>query len=915
MPDVPDIRDHFTESRWRDRFEDEVLLVANKLKGRVRALQGFWESDQFVLKAEVAGEPCEIIHWQEDGRWDFESTCPCEIRTFCPHAAAALLTAGKPAKLRDLLTERSAGLAPPTRRRQTGTPADPAAQASPSTVSHPPSFHLRITREPTDSKVVRLLLQALKIPDTGEWVVARPVAIYGDHRISLSGKPGLREHPLPDGSVLLRDPAAEMNAILQLQQAGLASLGSHAQYRFLLALDQKNHPPSAIHHPSSAAGLWFPNPAHGTLDQFWPWLRATGAATLEASGWTVSFDTDVGHEVIQLDPAAFKYVLEDDGTGWFHLSVGFDVNGSQLDLLPILAQLLDRGATEITLEFPAEGSFLHHLDDGRALQLPADRIRRILKQFSALLDPRRFKGSKLKLHPLDAATLVHNDPASFNPPAKLEQLIQSLSGSSSIPHSALRTPHSLQADLRDYQRTGFEWMQFLTKHDLHGILADDMGLGKTLQTLTHILAEKEAGRMNGRPALVIAPTSVVPNWLAEAKKFTPSLRPLVLDGPQRRKYFRSIPYADLVLTSYALLQRDIEKLRGFPYHLVILDEAQYIKNPAAKVAKAACELDGRHRLCLSGTPVENHLGELWSLMRFLMPGFLGGQEEFNRRFRKPIENEGNEERQAALKNRVAPLILRRTKDQVAKELPPKTILVHPVELNTAQKDLYETVRATMDKRVRQAIAIKGLEGSRMLFLEALLKLRQICCEPKLLKFENESKLEADAAGSAKLDYLADLLDTLVEEGRRILLFSQFTSMLDIIAAHLQQRKIRYLMLTGGSKNRGELVERFQTGEIPLFLISLKAGGTGLNLTAADTVIHYDPWWNPAAEAQATDRAYRIGQKNPVFVHKLICQGTVEERIHQLQAKKSELADALLADAAKAAAPDAQLLSNLLAPLG
>ncbi|MGB6221450.1 DEAD/DEAH box helicase, partial [Haloferula sp.] len=199
--------------------------------------------------------------------------------------------------------------------------------------------------------------------------------------------------------------------------------------------------------------------------------------------------------------------------------------------------------------------------------------------------------------------------------------------------------------------------------------------------------------------------------------------------------------------------------------------------------------------------------------------------------------------------------------------------------------------------------------------EALLKLRQICCEPKLLKFENESKIEADAAGSAKLDYLADLLDTLVEEGRRILLFSQFTSMLDLIAAHLQQRKIRYLMLTGASKNRGELVEKFQQGEIPLFLISLKAGGTGLNLTAADTVIHYDPWWNPAAEAQATDRAYRIGQKNPVFVHKLICQGTVEERIHQLQQKKSELADALLSDAAKAAAPDHQTLAALLAPLG
>ena len=908
MPTDPDIRDHFASAAWEGRFEDEVLFLARKLKGKVRGLRPDWPGDgQFVLGAEVAGESCEVVHWPEAGRWDFESSCSCEVRTFCPHAAALLLAASKPSKLAALLEEPSAGL-------QAGSELSAAAvakEAAPS-VAEAPAFHLRITREPTDSKLVRLLLQALKLPDGGEWVVARPFASYGDHRLPLGGTAGPREQRLGDGTVVRRDVAAEMNAILQLQQAGLASLGSHAPFRFLLALEQKQQPsPQA----AGSAGLWFPNPGHGTLDQYWPWLRATGAEQLEAAGWSVAFDEDVGHEVLEVDPDAFRYVLEDDGSGWFHLSVGFDVNGSQLDLLPILAELLDRGAGEVTLEYPAGGTFLHHLDDGRALKLPADRIRRILKQFAALIDPRRFKGGKLRLHPLDAATLAHGDPGKFSLPARLEQLIRSLHQPQSPGLRSPDVPAGLQAELRDYQKTGFHWMQFLGRNELHGILADDMGLGKTLQTLTHILAEKQAGRMERRPALVVAPTSVVPNWLAEARKFAPSLTPLVLDGPQRRKYFRSIPYADLVLTSFALLQRDVEKLRDYSYHLVILDEAQHIKNPAAKVAKAACELDARHRLCLSGTPVENHLGELWSLMRFLMPGFLGGQEDFNRRFRKPIENEGDEDRQAALKARVAPLILRRTKDQVAKELPPKTILVHPVELNTAQKDLYETVRATMDKRVRQSIAIKGLEGSRMLFLEALLKLRQICCEPRLLKFENESRLEAEAAGSAKLDYLADLLDTLVEEGRRILLFSQFTSMLDLVAAHLGRRKIPYLMLTGASKNRGELVERFQTAEIPLFLISLKAGGTGLNLTAADTVIHYDPWWNPAAEAQATDRAYRIGQKNPVFVHKLICQGTVEERIHQLQAKKSQLADALLADAAKAAAPDAQLLSNLLAPLG
>jgi hypothetical protein len=905
-----EIGSFFDDTLWHERFDDDCLQAGQRLRAKVRELHGEWpDEDNFTLRAEVAGDRCEVVLWPSGDQWDFESTCSCEIRSFCPHAAALLEEAGKPKNLSRLLDGR------PVRSASLGTAGLQTGPAIPDLADLPhleltPTFHLAVVREETETKVVRLLLQALKIPDTGDWVVARPVAIYGEHRISLGGIPGPREHRIdtPQGPIVIRrDIAAEMNAILFLQQAGLSSLAGHSQFRFLLGLAGKGK--------SSAreAGLWFPNPSHGIFAEFWPWLRATGAPILEAAGWTVTFSDEVGHEIIDLDPENFVYQLEDDGTGWFHLSVGFHVAGKQLDLLPILAQLLERGAMETTLEFPADGHFLHHLEDGRALRLPAARIRRILKQFAALIDPRRFKGSKLKLHPLDAAAIATSEELGIQAPERLAELATKLTNFSGIEKTP--QPAGIKAELREYQMAGFHWMQFLARHELHGILADDMGLGKTLQTITHILAEKDSGRSQGKPVLVIAPTSVVPNWRAEAHKFAPSLRILMLDGPQRKKYFRSIPYADLVLTSYALVQRDIDALKGHTFHLAVLDEAQYVKNPAAKVAQAVCQLDARHRLCLSGTPVENHLGELWSLMKFLMPGFLGGQEEFNRRFRNPIEKDGDEDRRLALKARVAPLILRRNKTEVAKELPPKTILIHPVELNTAQKDLYETVRATMDKRVRQSIAIKGLEGSRMVFLEALLKLRQICCEPKLLKFEGESKLEADSAGSAKLDYLAELLDTLIEEGRRILIFSQFTSMLELIEQLLQLRKTPYLKLTGESKNRGELVEKFQTGNFPVFLISLKAGGTGLNLTAADTVIHYDPWWNPAAEAQATDRAYRIGQTQPVFVHKLICQGTVEERIHQLQAKKSQLADSLLSDAARAAAPDESTLSALLAPLG
>jgi SNF2 family DNA or RNA helicase len=296
-------------------------------------------------------------------------------------------------------------------------------------------------------------------------------------------------------------------------------------------------------------------------------------------------------------------------------------------------------------------------------------------------------------------------------------------------------------------------------------------------------------------------------------------------------------------------------------------------------------------------------------MRFLIPGFLGSEEMFNRRFRKPIEKDGDAERNEALKRRVSPLILRRTKDQVAKELPPKTELVHLIELHTSQKDLYETVRATMDKRVRQAIAARGLGQSQIVFLDALLKLRQICCDPRLLPAE----ISNHVTESAKLDFLTDLLELLIEEGRRILLFSQFTTMLALIEDHLIRVKIPYLKLTGSSKDRGQLVVDFQTGRIPVFLISLKAGGTGLNLTAADTVIHYDPWWNPAAEAQATDRAYRIGQDQPVFVHKLLCQDTVEERIHKLQHDKGKLAAGILANTDLAASLDPATVRALLDP--
>ncbi len=868
---------------WHLRFDEEIAAACRPFVAKTRDLTlGEEPPDGYTLAADVRGESCRISLWPRgSAAWDLETTCTCETGAFCHHAAALLEKAARQRNLPRLLghtiPEAVENSIPPERRRareSTGeqTPPDEETQShdrahEPATPDEQPTFHLHIHRAPV-TRVLGLLLQSLGEKNAETWITATAEVHTGNHTRLLRDAPPSEITP------------AERIAARQLEETGLSSLHGNTAWQFLLNL--------ATRKKEHVADCWFPDPSRVPVDAFWHQFRGEMATRLEDLGWTVTFDESVGHRVFDADPATWNAELEPTDGGWFSLSVGFTVGSGRYDLLPILAELLENDFLEETLDRPDTGHVYAPLPNGDALKLPTGRVRRILRHLAALIDP-KFPG-KTRLHALDAAALTGLDGLGVEPPLEIGELAAKLRDFSGI--APVPPPAGLQATLRDYQTAGFRWMQFLARHGLHGILADDMGLGKTLQTITHILTEKQSGHTRGRPALVIAPTSVVPNWRAEIMRFAPALRVLVLHGPERRRYFRSIPHADIVLTSYALLQRDIEKLRAHPFHLAVLDEAQHIKNPAAKVAQAACKLDAAHRLCLSGTPVENHLGELWSLMRFLIPGFLGSQETFNKRFRNPIEKDGCPERNAALKARVAPLILRRTKDQVATELPSKTELTHLVELHTAQKDLYETVRAAMDKRVRQAMAARGADGFQMVFLDALLKLRQICCDPRLLPPEFASTLRE----SAKLDYLIELLDVLLEEGRRILVFSQFTTMLGLIEAHLMARKIPHLILTGASKDRGALVERFQSGSHPVFLISLKAGGTGLNLTAADTVIHYDPWWNPAAQAQATDRAYRIGQDKPVFVHKLLCQNTVEERIHKLQQEKARLAAGLLSDA-------------------
>ena len=611
-------------------------------------------------------------------------------------------------------------------------------------------------------------------------------------------------------------------------------------------------------------------------------------------GWRVESD-DFPHQLREVDAWDCR-VEGSDQEGWFDLELRVEVGGQPIDLLPILIKALqelplsaiERGempTTALTVRLAEHGT-----GEG-LLCLPMERVLPLMQLLLELYgsadgaEEKPPRLSRIQLARLSALTTTGTATAfQWLGDRDASELIQRLRQLDAI--APVNAPDGLTTELRPYQQQGLAWLQFLTEFGFGGILADDMGLGKTLQTLAHLLLEKQRGRAD-RPSLVVAPTSLLFNWSAEIQRFVPGLSVLLLHGPRRRERFRQIPEYDIVLTSYPLLVRDLEPLSQQAYHLAVFDEAQWLKNPAAKASRAARELDARHRLCLTGTPMENHLGELWSLFDLLMPGLLGERKGFARRFRTPIEKQDNSAVQERLARRVRPFLLRRGKQEVAGELPKKTEILQSISLSGEQLDLYETVRLAMHRQVRDEIARQGLERSHIIVLDALLKLRQVCCDPRLIAAERQHP-----APSAKLDRLMELLPEMLEEGRRILLFSQFTGMLRLIEEAVTSSGIAYSKLTGQTRDREAAVRQFQEGQVPLFLISLKAGGVGLNLTTADTVIHYDPWWNPAVERQATDRAHRIGQHKPVFVFKLICRGTVEERIQAMQESKQALADGL-----------------------
>jgi len=710
-------------------------------------------------------------------------------------------------------------------------------------------------------------LQRLQAPDDfGRLQLLDVLTVAFDYGGTLMGIDDERQHvqirTAAGPTTLLRDTEGEAESLDQLKQDGFVQMRT-----------------SDPAHPRGRRVFTFLG--RDAAEQ-WEGFVGKRLPELEELGWRHEIDPDFGPRTVE-QVGAFDMQVTDGEPGNFSLDFGIEIDGVRRPLLPILTRLLDRGGMETAQII--DGEVITSLDDGRIIRLPAERIGRLLGIMSDLIEASRRDDDTLVLTAAEATQVLELEDlltTRWQNAAAIEAYVARFRGEPEIVPCIL--PPTFKAELRPYQKQGVDWLQHLRTHGMSGFLADDMGLGKTAQTIAHIAIEQAAGRLD-RPALIVVPTSLVSNWTSELTKFAPSLRVTVLHGIDRHERRGQLEGLHVVITTYTVLARDIAEMSEIPWHMVVLDEAQAVKSPDAKATRAVCQLDTRNRICLSGTPIENNLEELWSQFAFLMPGLLGDRRSFAKRFRTPIEKKADPMRRLQLIRRIKPFILRRTKAEVASDLPPKHTILRRITLAPAQRELYETIRATLYDRVREQIATHSLAQSRIIVLDALLKLRQACCDPRLVKLASARQVES----SSKLDDLLEMMTEMLAEGRRILLFSQFTSMLDLIKPRLVEAGIAFTELRGDTRDRAEPVRKFESGEVPLFLISLKAGGRGLNLTSADTVIHYDPWWNPAVEDQASDRAHRIGQTKSVFVYKMIAADTVEERIVELQDRKAALA--------------------------
>ena len=604
-----------------------------------------------------------------------------------------------------------------------------------------------------------------------------------------------------------------------------------------------------------------------------------GLSELLKEGWTINRINEKDMKVLKKSNERLRIKarieFDDESVEFFTLGITCVAGRKELDMGEVQNQLV-------------QGKKYCYVDEVGFVEIPLASLLQFNRTLQAF-DAENIGPDEYKIQTYKAGLIaeLEDQGVKFSMSRKFKKFWDVLSAGKQM--DELDNYDNVQAELRPYQERGVNWLWFLYSYGLNGILADDMGLGKTLQALALLqLAKEKSGTM---PSLIVCPTSVVYNWRNEIQKFVPGLKTAILSGSDRYDVYPEIKQHDVIITSYAILRRDINALKDYPFRYVILDESQHIKNYDSLTAKAAKQLDSQHRLALSGTPIENRLSELWSVFDFLMPGFLEEVHDFRRRFILPIEEQKNEDAERRLKKQVFPFLLRRMKRDVLDDLPPKLEYTQYCELSDAQYDLYMRILEKTREEIEEEAIQKGGKPSHNTIFRALVRLRQICNHPQML----DPELSNGVTDSGKFEALKEMLLSAMANGHRILVFSQFVEMLKIIRAWLKKEGIKHEILTGQSKNRQEMVDRFNNDEsIPIFLVSLKAGGTGLNLTGADFVVHYDPWWNPAAEDQATDRVHRIGQKKKVFVYRFITKGTVEEKIMRLKDRKRDLVDSIIA---------------------
>lgn len=605
---------------------------------------------------------------------------------------------------------------------------------------------------------------------------------------------------------------------------------------------------------------------YATFEEALDWLF-DGLPTLSKEGFDILGEESLVRFRVKRAPANFGVNISSE-TDWFDIELLLDFEGIEVSL------------EELKRALKANKKFVK-LRDGSLARLPE----KLIEKFNYIINFGRVEDNAIRFanHHLSFIDrmLVEADSKQLDSLSK--EKLKKLDKFDKIKNYVI--PENFNGELRDYQKAGYDWLNFLKDFSFGGILADDMGLGKTIQALT--LLRNEVNKYPKKTNLIIAPTSVIFNWMREIERFTPELTFLVHYGTRRSKDIRRLKKHPLILTTYGHLRRDISFLKELPLNYAILDESQNIKNPMSETSKAVRLLTAQNRIALTGTPVENNTMDLWAQFAFINPGLLGDQNFFKETFMRPIEKEQNVQVASSLKRLIFPFILRRTKEDVAKELPPKVESVIYSPMSEEQEALYNKWRLSYRDSIKAEIDNKGLNKTKFKVLEGLTKLRQISCHPELI----DSKY-MDTSG--KFQALIEMVEEIVSENHKVLIFSQFVQMLQIIKRYLDGNSIPYSYLDGSTKDREAPVREFQENEnVRTFLISLKAGGTGLNLTAADYVIHYDPWWNPAVEMQATDRAYRIGQTRKVFAYKLISKDSVEEKIVRLQNKKRELVDSLI----------------------